>query len=212
MSSRTMSGRATLNYSNTWTSYKRPQTHPRVRGRTMQQVGREVRQAGVNMATLFLPGLLKMDDAFLAAMLLLGATPRRWRRSVPPATRRLARFLDQLTPDLIAAVPSDPFTGDALLYRRLADGVVIYSVSTDGVDDGGAVDAMNPTLPGADLGIRLWDPAKRRQPPEPPPPRRPAEPPLIPTLAAYTNPSSAASLPRTGREAGSPVRLWPFRC
>ena len=151
---------------------------PRVRGRAMQQVGREVRQAGVNMATLFLPGLLKMDDAFsrchaVARCYATALAAERYRRrhgDWPDS-------LDQLTPDLIAAVPSDPFTGDALLYRRLADGVVIYSVSTDGVDDGGAVDAVNPTLPGADLGIRLWDPAKRRQPPEPPaapPPRRTA--------------------------------------
>ena len=76
--------------------------------------------------------------------------------------------LDQLAPELMSAVRDDPYTGRPLIYRRLPDGVVIYAVGKDGVDDGGNVDAANPNLPGADIGVRLWDPAKRRQPPEPP--------------------------------------------
>ena len=80
-----------------------------------------------------------------------------------------------LDAQFIAAIPDDPYTGDPIIYRRLADGVVIYSVGLDGKDDGGNVDVVNVSEPGTDIGIRLWDPAKRRQPPEPPaaPPNRP---------------------------------------
>jgi hypothetical protein len=72
--------------------------------------------------------------------------------------------LTQLTPDLVAVVPTDPFNGDPLLYRRLPNGVVIYSVGKDGEDNGGNVDSGKTNDPGTDIGFRLWDVAKRRQP------------------------------------------------
>jgi len=34
-------------------------------------------------------------------------------------------------------VPADPFDGAALRYRRLEKGYVIYSLGSDGHDDGG---------------------------------------------------------------------------
>jgi hypothetical protein len=73
-------------------------------------------------------------------------------------------------PDLIGKIPMDPYIGKPLRYRRLADGVVIYSVGPDGKDDGGKIIRMNPnpSTPGTDIGIQLWDPDKRRQPPLPP--------------------------------------------
>jgi ABC-type transport system involved in multi-copper enzyme maturation permease subunit len=76
--------------------------------------------------------------------------------------------LSDLSPNLIEKIPMDPYLGKPLRYRRLADGVVIYSVGPDGKDDGGKIDRKNPNAAGTDLGIRLWDPAKRRQPPLPP--------------------------------------------
>ncbi len=81
--------------------------------------------------------------------------------------------LNQLTPDLIPSVPIDPYNGDPLLFRRLPDGVVIYSVGLDSEDNGGNVDKGKPNDPGTDIGIRLWDPAKRRQPPKPDEPVKP---------------------------------------
>jgi hypothetical protein len=50
---------------------------------------------------------------------------------------RLPGDLKELTPQFIAAVPTDPFDGAPLRYRRLARGYVIYSVDADGHDDGG---------------------------------------------------------------------------
>lgn len=72
--------------------------------------------------------------------------------------------LDQLVPMLLSGIPKDPFDGKAIRYRRLGDGVAIYSVGPDGIDDGGKADPSNPIKPGTDLVFRLWDAAKRRQP------------------------------------------------
>jgi ABC-type transport system involved in multi-copper enzyme maturation permease subunit len=90
--------------------------------------------------------------------------------------RRLGRWperLDELTPDFLTKVPTDPFGGAALRLRRLPDGLVIYSVGPDGTDDGGDVrDTANLNRPGKDCGFRLWDVPERRraQPPAAGPP------------------------------------------
>lgn len=66
--------------------------------------------------------------------------------------------------------PADPYDGQPLRWRRLDDGAEVYSIGPDGEDNGGKMDRQNPIAPGTDMGIRLWDPAKRRQPPAPLPP------------------------------------------
>ncbi len=77
------------------------------------------------------------------------------------AEGRWPESLDVLVPRYLDAVPSDPFDGQPLRLRRLPDGLVIYSVGTDGVDDGGNLDRKKPTAPGTDIGFRLWDVARR---------------------------------------------------
>jgi hypothetical protein len=67
-------------------------------------------------------------------------------------------------------VPTDLYDGQPLRLRRLEDGLVIYSIGPDGEDNGGHLDFKKPTAAGTDVGFRLWDPAKRRQPPAPPKP------------------------------------------
>jgi hypothetical protein len=77
--------------------------------------------------------------------------------------------LAALVPELLPAVSADPFDGRPLRYRKLADGVVIYSVAEDGTDDGGKLNDSHPPPPGTDVGFRLWDVPHRRQlPPETP--------------------------------------------
>jgi hypothetical protein len=70
--------------------------------------------------------------------------------------------LESLKPNLLAQVPDDPFGTGPLGYRRLSDGVVVYSV---GPAKGNAVDWERPTRPNIGLGFRLWDPEKRGLPP-----------------------------------------------
>jgi hypothetical protein len=78
--------------------------------------------------------------------------------------------LDDLKPRFLKTVPLDPFDGKPLRYRRLDDGVIVYSVGPDEKDNGGVLDRKDPTRAGADLGYRLWDVERRRQPPRPIPP------------------------------------------
>jgi hypothetical protein len=85
---------------------------------------------------------------------------------------RFPASLDELVvANLLAAVPADPFDGNPLRFRQLADGLVIYSVGQDLIDDGGEI-SSNPTNPRflKDVGVRLWDPVHRRQPAPPPGP------------------------------------------
>ncbi|HEV2949877.1 MAG TPA: hypothetical protein VGX70_21040 [Gemmataceae bacterium] len=83
---------------------------------------------------------------------------------------RWPNSLGELVPDKLPQVYIDPYDGKPLRYRRNKDGVVIYSVGPDKIDDGGKLDRIKITTPGADIGIQLWDPEKRRQAPPPPKP------------------------------------------
>jgi ABC-type transport system involved in multi-copper enzyme maturation permease subunit len=84
--------------------------------------------------------------------------------------------LEALVPALLPRVPIDPYNSHALRYRRVADGVLVYSVGPDGQDDGGVhlvqqrMYAPTWSPPGSDVGFRLWDVERRRQPPKPTPP------------------------------------------
>jgi type II secretory pathway pseudopilin PulG len=50
---------------------------------------------------------------------------------------RLPADLKELMPQFLQEIPKDPFDGASLRYKSLARGYVIYSVDTDGHDDGG---------------------------------------------------------------------------
>jgi hypothetical protein len=128
------------------------------------------------LTLLLLPALDKLGQASwrkhaqvrsLAALIAV----ERFRQ----AGGRWPARLDELAPRFLAAVPLDPYDGKPLRYRRLGDGVVVYSVGEDRADDGGVLDRRNPTRPGADLGYRLWDAERRRQPPAEGPPAKKGE-------------------------------------
>jgi hypothetical protein len=70
-----------------------------------------------------------------------------------------------LVPAYLRAVPIDPFDGQPVRFRRLADGVVIYCLGPDGQDNKGKLDRKNPGVSGTDVGLQLWDVDKRQQPP-----------------------------------------------
>lgn len=80
------------------------------------------------------------------------------------AEGRWPPHLDALVPRYLSAVPRDPFDGAPLRLRRLDNGLVVYAVGPDRVDNDGTL-AEQPGPPGTDVGFRLWNAAHRRQPP-----------------------------------------------
>ena len=118
------------------------------------------------LAVLFIPALDQVFDlsrrkhAYLRCTITTLAV-ERYRR----AQNKWPDSLDTLCPEFLDAVPLDTWVGEPLRYRRSKDGVVIYSVGSDRTDDNGHLDPAHPNQSGVDIGIRLWDVAKRRQPP-----------------------------------------------
>lgn len=85
--------------------------------------------------------------------------------------------LTELPRDLLPAIPADPFDGKPLRYKRLPDGVAIYSVGANLSDEGGQFSRGYGNT-DTDYGFRLWSPEHRRRPapeprPEPPLPDQP---------------------------------------
>ncbi len=74
---------------------------------------------------------------------------------------RWPEALSDLAPAFLKAVPTDPFDGQPLRYRKDKEGVVVYSVGQDRKDDGGAFDTLNSDRLGTDLGFRLWESDRR---------------------------------------------------
>lgn len=62
------------------------------------------------------------------------------------------RRLEDLAPEILSAVPRDPFGDGPLVYRPDGDGPRLYSVGPDGDDDGGR--PVPNASPGADGDIR----------------------------------------------------------
>jgi hypothetical protein len=114
--------------------------------------------------------IFQRQEALLHAAVTALAT-ERYRRD----KGHWPEALTDLIPDFLVQVPIDPYNGGPLRYRRLEDGVVVYSVGPDGQDDGGKIVRRGNPPSGADIGFRLWDGGHRRQPAppatEPPEPR-----------------------------------------
>jgi hypothetical protein len=92
------------------------------------------------LSAIFLPstGIFLKREAEFATNLRLATTALAIER-FRLANGRLPENLNQLTPQFLSAVPIDPFdpANAGLRYHRLAKGYVIYSVGSDGHDDGG---------------------------------------------------------------------------
>jgi hypothetical protein len=82
--------------------------------------------------------------------------------------KRWPKTLDELCPVFLTQPLVDPFDGQPLRLTRSADGIVVYSVGMDGVDDGGDLDAPARGRWAKDHGLRLYDPDKRGLPASPP--------------------------------------------
>ena len=90
------------------------------------------------LVQLFLPAMGQVDTAVARAFARLQNIEtyfalemfRQQSGSYPESVK-------ELVPDLLPKAPIDPFTSDALVYRRQADGFLLYSVGSNGKDEQG---------------------------------------------------------------------------
>jgi hypothetical protein len=82
------------------------------------------------------------------------------------ANGRWPERLDDVVPAYLSKIPIDPFDGQPLRFRRLKDGVIIYTVGEDQKEDGGQRMRIKAGAPDADVGFQLWDAERRRQAPK----------------------------------------------
>jgi hypothetical protein len=140
---------------------------------------REIEQTVRNqlpLVRLLVPALLKIAEAsqrmhaqLRCAIVLLAAERYRQQKNRWPASVQ-----DLVDEGYLTAVPVDPYDGAVIRLKRVPDGLVVYSVGPDRTDDGGHLDRKNFLAKGTDIGFRLWDVARRRQPLLPPKPKETA--------------------------------------
>jgi hypothetical protein len=142
---------------------------PEEQDEPMKQLELRARKAKAEydvVIALLMPAMTKVSEAYRRNQAGLrcatvAVAAERYRRD----KGRWPGTLDDLTRDYLKAVPTDPYDGKSMRYKRLADGVIVYSVGPDKVDNDGARNRTNPLAKGTDYGFRLWDVAARRQPP-----------------------------------------------
>jgi hypothetical protein len=122
-----------------------------------------------NAVRTLLPAFMKFVEAEQRTQASLhgacaGLAAERFRLARNDWPRSLETLVEA---GLLGAVPVDPFDGKPLRLKRTFDGLVIYSVGPDKLDNDGFINRERPIEPGTDLGFRLWDPPRRRQPPNP---------------------------------------------
>jgi hypothetical protein len=107
--------------------------------RTFDEDIKEARQKLYLMTALIMPALGKSidRDAENSARLRTAATALGIERYRLKHAGRLPEALAVLVPECLPAVPIDPFSGEALQYRKRDKGFVVYSVGADRQDDGG---------------------------------------------------------------------------
>lgn len=115
------------------------------------------------LAALILPAVQKVAAAeqrhrahLRSAIAALAAERFRMRHHEWPTS------LQALVADgLLTKTPRDPFDRNPLRICRTEDGLIIYSVGPDRVDDGGKISRERPTPDGSDVGFRLWNADQR---------------------------------------------------
>jgi hypothetical protein len=102
---------------------------------------------------MLLPSLQKSDDkeADIEGRLRAAEVALAVERFRNLHQGALPQELSQLVPSFLTAVPADPIDGEPLRYHKLDRGYVVYSIGTDGQDDGG-----QERNPSGGSGIQKW--------------------------------------------------------
>lgn len=122
------------------------------------------------ISRMMLPGLERATVLWVRGV----AANRAMRAALACERHRLARGewpgdLEALVPEYLETVPLDPFDGQAIRYKQIPEGVCVWSVGEDMVDNGG--DVMRLEIPTAkrratDFGWVLLNPDLRGLPAE----------------------------------------------
>jgi hypothetical protein len=145
---------------------------PEKRAEELDRIEKSVRKTSSLTVRMLMPATMKVSEAECRQQAnmrctLAGLAVERFRIK----HGRWPDTLEGVCEDgMLPEVPTDPYDGQPMRYKRVADGVVIYSVGADGVDNGGNINRERPRDQGVDQGFRLWSPESRRQDPLPPPP------------------------------------------
>jgi competence protein ComGC len=145
---------------------------PEQQAQAFKEIEQATRKSNAIVVKLFMPAVGKVSEANRRTRAnmrcaLVGIAAERYRLAHdewPASLEELAKK------GWIASVPADPYEGLPLRYKLRHDGVTIYSVGADGVDNGGNINRERPLEAGTDQGFQLWDVGARRQPPLPAPP------------------------------------------
>ena len=79
-----------------------------------------------------------------------------------------ASLNDLVKEKLLDAIPADPMDNQPIRYRHTKDGIVVYSIGFDRIDNQGNIDRNRFPEDGVDIGFRLWNVDQRRQAALPP--------------------------------------------
>jgi len=109
---------------------------------------------GNRVVSLTLPALEKLQDASDRAEqthnnLEIALALAAYRVD----TKRYPARLEDLVPKYLSRIPSDIFSGKALIYRPSEDGYLLYSVGINGIDDDGR--RMEDEPRGDDVRVRI---------------------------------------------------------
>ncbi|MGB8854773.1 MAG: hypothetical protein WCC69_14560 [Pirellulales bacterium] len=91
---------------------------------------------------MLLPALSSWSDAVARGpaqfdLTRTAAALAAWRADREAGSPEYPERLHDLVPRYLAAVPIDPFSEKPFLYERRSDGYLMYSVGSNGIDDGG---------------------------------------------------------------------------
>lgn len=147
--------------------------HAQIAGEKAVSLEVERMKSSSSVVASFFPAAVKLGNIFrrktasVSAMRGLIAV-ERYRMKFEKWPAKLA----DVVPEFLKEVPTDPFDGTPLRMTKVSDGVIVYSIGVNGVDDGGKLERMKPTATGIDIGYQLWDKGKRRQRPSKPEEKR----------------------------------------
>jgi hypothetical protein len=135
----------------------------------LSELEAEIRECRNPMVLMLAPALTHVSENDLRnqAMLRTGLAALASERYRLANKAWPASLDDLVKAKLLDAVPLDPFDGQPIRMARMKDGMVIYSIGHDRKDNGGHIDREHPINAGVDIGFRLWNVERRRQPPLP---------------------------------------------